>query len=113
MCPAFCEDRITKIGLQPTQPQSWPNRFAPASYKVSLDLLKKAVDMLCRSLAHGRDILDSKVKWAVVGLALVTVVVLGVLMVYRAAFSTELNSDFTTYRAAGWAVLTRSDIYEA
>jgi alpha-1,2-mannosyltransferase len=87
--------------------------FCPASYKVSLDLLKKAVDMLCRSLAHGRDILDSKVKWAVVGLALVTVVVLGVLMVYRAAFSTELNSDFTTYRAAGWAVLTRSDIYEA
>ena len=52
-------------------------------------------------------------KWAVVGLALVMVVVLGVLMVHRAAFSTELNSDFMTYRAAGWAVLTGSDIYEA
>jgi len=52
-------------------------------------------------------------KWAVVGLALVMVVVLGVLMVHRAAFSTELNSDFMTYRAAGWAVLTGSDIYKA
>jgi magnesium-transporting ATPase (P-type) len=83
------------------------------SYKVSLDLLKKAVDMLCRSLAHGRDILNSKMKWAVVDLALVMVVVFGVLMVYRAAFSTKLNSDFMTYRAAGWAVLTGSDIYEA
>jgi alpha-1,2-mannosyltransferase len=69
--------------------------------------------MLCRSLAHGRYILDSKMKWTVVGLALVIVVVLGVLMVHRAAFSTELNSDFMTYRAAGWAVLTGSDIYEA
>ena len=56
--------------------------------------------------------LDSKIKWAVVGLALVTVVVLGVLMVHRAAFSTELNSDFITYRAAGWAVLTGTDIYQ-
>jgi Glycosyltransferase family 87 len=69
--------------------------------------------MLCRTLTHGRDILDSRMKWAVVGLALVMVVVLGVLMVHRAAFSTELNSDFMTYRAAGWAVLTGGDIYEA
>jgi hypothetical protein len=68
--------------------------------------------MLCRSLLHGRDVLDSKMKWAVLGFALVTVVVLGVLMVHRAAFSTELNSDFMTYRAVGWAVLTGSDIYE-
>ncbi|HWX77270.1 MAG TPA: hypothetical protein VNY32_07330, partial [Candidatus Acidoferrales bacterium] len=68
--------------------------------------------MLCRSLLHGRDVLDSKMKWAVLGLALVTVVVLGVLMVHRAAFSTKLNSDFATYRAVGWAVLTGSDIYE-
>src|SRR6201997_94721 len=68
--------------------------------------------MLCRSLAHGRDIVDSKMKWAVVGLALVMVFVLGVLMVHRAAFSTELNSDFVTYRAVGWAVLNGSDIYE-
>ena len=76
-------------------------------------LLTIGRSMLCRSLTHGRDILDTKVKWAVVGLALVMVVVLGVLMVHRAAFSTELNSDFMTYRAAGWAVLTGSDIYEA
>jgi alpha-1,2-mannosyltransferase len=75
--------------------------------------LVEVVDMLCRSFTHGRDILDTKIKWAVVGLALVTVVVLGALMVHRAAFSTELNSDFMTYRAAGWAVLTGSDIYEA
>jgi alpha-1,2-mannosyltransferase len=68
--------------------------------------------MLCRSLLHCRDVLDSKMKWAVLGFALVTVVVLGVLMVHRAAFSTELNSDFMTYRAVGWAVLTGSDIYE-
>ena len=73
--------------------------------------LGKAIDM-SRSLAHGRDIFDTKIKWAVVGLALLTVVVLGVLMVHRAAFSTELNSDFITYRAAGWAVLTGSDIYK-
>jgi hypothetical protein len=57
--------------------------------------------MLCRSLAHGRYILDSKMKWAVVGLALVMVVVLGVLMVHRAAFSTELNSDFHDL-SSGW-----------
>src|SRR6266478_8575523 len=75
-------------------------------------LLTIGRSMLCRSLTHGRDILDSRMKWAVVGLALVMVVVLGVLMVHRAAFSTELNSDFMTYRAAGWAVLTGSDIYE-
>jgi alpha-1,2-mannosyltransferase len=68
--------------------------------------------MLCRSLAHGRDIVDSKMKWAVVGLALVMVFVLGALMVHRAAFSKELNSDFVTYRAVGWAVLNGSDIYE-
>jgi alpha-1,2-mannosyltransferase len=68
--------------------------------------------MLCRSLARGRDILDSKMKWAVVGLALVMVFVLGALMVHRAAFSKELNSDFVTYRAVGWAVLNGSDIYE-
>src|SRR5215475_7171057 len=73
--------------------------------------LGKAIDM-SRSLAHGRDILDTEIKWAVVGLALLTVVVLGVLMVHRAAFSTELNSDFITYRAAGWAVLNGSDIYK-
>src|SRR5499433_1756622 len=73
--------------------------------------LGKAIDM-SRSLAHGRDIFDTKIKWVVVGLALLTVVVLGGLMVYRAAFSTELNSDFITYRAAGWAVLTGSDIYK-
>src|SRR5215475_43262 len=73
--------------------------------------LGKAIDM-SRSLAHGRDIFDTKIKWVVVGLALLTVVVLGVLMVHRAAFSTELNSDFITYRAAGWAVLTGSDIYK-
>jgi hypothetical protein len=77
------------------------------------ETLVKAIDMLCRSLMHGRDILNTKMKWAVVGLALATVVVLGVLMVQRAAFSTELNSDFITYRAAGWAVLTGSDIYGA
>src|SRR6266403_905817 len=76
-------------------------------------LLTIGRSMLCRSLTLGRDILDSRMKWAVVGLALVMVVVLGVLMVHRAAFSTELNSDFMTYRAAGWAVLTGSDIYEA
>jgi hypothetical protein len=76
-------------------------------------LLPIGRSMLCRTLTHGRDILDSRMKWAVVGLALVMVVVLGVLMVHRAAFSTELNSDFMTYRAAGWAVLTGSDIYEA
>ena len=68
--------------------------------------------MLCRSVLHGRDVLDSKIKWAVLGLALVTVVVLGVLMVHRAAFSTELNSDFATYRAVGWAVLNGNDIYK-
>src|SRR5499426_4410856 len=73
--------------------------------------LGKAID-LSLSLAHGRDIFDTKIKWAVVGLALLTVVVLGVLMVHRAAFSTDLNSDFITYRAAGWAVLTGSDIYK-
>ena len=67
---------------------------------------------LCGSLVCGRDVLDSKVKWTVVGLALVTVVVLGALMVQRAAFSTNLNSDFLTYRAAGQAVLNGSDIYE-
>ena len=76
------------------------------------ETLLKGIDMLCRSLAQGRDVLDTKIKWAVVGLALATVVVLGVLMVQRAAFSTELNSDFITYRAAGWAVLTGSDIYQ-
>ena len=75
------------------------------------ETLGKAIDM-CRSFAHGRDIFDTKIKWAVVGLALLTVVVLGVLMVHRAAFSTELNSDFITYRAAGWAVLIGSDIYQ-
>src|SRR6266478_7794081 len=76
-------------------------------------LLTIGRSMLCRSLTHGRDILDSRMKWAVVGLALVMVVVLGVLMVHRAAFSTELNSDFMTYRAAGWAVLNGNDIYKA
>lgn len=69
--------------------------------------------MVCRSLKQWRDILDTKMKWTVVGLALVMVFVLGVLMVHRAAFSTELNSDFMTYRAAGSAVLIGSDIYAA
>jgi len=68
--------------------------------------------MSYRSLAQGRDVLDTKIKWTIVGLAFLTVIVLGVLMVHRAAFSTELNSDFTTYRAAGWAVLIGSDIYK-
>ena len=76
------------------------------------ETLVKAIAMLCRCLTRGRDIINTKMKWAVVVLALATVVVLGVLMVQRAAFSTELNSDFITYRAAGWAVLTGSDIYE-
>ena len=76
------------------------------------ETLAKAIAMLCRCLTRGRDIINTKMKWAVVVLALATVVVLGVLMVQRAAFSTELNSDFITYRAAGWAVLTGSDIYE-
>jgi Glycosyltransferase family 87 len=68
--------------------------------------------MSYRNLAQGRDVLDTKIKWTIVGLAFLTVIVLGVLMVHRAAFSTELNSDFITYRAAGWAVLTGSDIYK-
>lgn len=54
------------------------------------------------SLAPEHGIIDTKLKWAVAGLAVILVVVLGVQMVHRAAFSTELNSDFTTYRAAGW-----------
>ena len=65
------------------------------------------------SLAPEHGIIDTKLKWAVAGLAVILVVVLGVQMVHRAAFSTELNSDFTTYRAAGWAVLTGGDIYKA
>jgi Glycosyltransferase family 87 len=68
--------------------------------------------MSYRNLAQGRDVLDTKIKWTIVGLAFLTVIVLSVLMVHRAAFSTELNSDFITYRAAGWAVLTGSDIYK-
>ena len=68
--------------------------------------------MLCRSLSRERNVLDTKTKWAVVGLALIVVVVLGVLMVNRAAFSTAHNSDFETYRAVGRAVLTGSDIYQ-
>jgi hypothetical protein len=68
--------------------------------------------MSYRNLAQGRDVLDTKIKWTIVGLAFLTVIVLGVLMVHRAAFSTELNSDFITYTAAGWAVLTGSDIYK-
>ena len=67
--------------------------------------------MWCRNLALGRDILDSKVKWVVAALVLITIMVLGGLMVHRAAFSTELNSDFMTYRAAGWAVWTGGDVY--
>jgi Glycosyltransferase family 87 len=74
--------------------------------------LAEAVDMAWLDLARLRDILDTKVKWTVAGLALVTVVVLGVLMVHRAAFSTKLNSDFTTYRAAGLAVLNGHNIYK-
>ncbi len=72
----------------------------------------KATDLLCRRLTQKRDFLDTQLKWTVVTLAFLTVVVLGVLMVHRAVFSTELNSDFMTYRAAGWSVLTGSDIYE-
>jgi alpha-1,2-mannosyltransferase len=75
--------------------------------------LEKAVDMVCRRLTQGRDILDTKIKRTAVSLAFLTVIVLGVLMVNRAAFSTGHNSDFMTYRAAGWSVLTGSDIYEA
>jgi glycosyl transferase family 87 len=74
--------------------------------------LVRAVTMLCRNLSHGRDVLDTKTKWAVVGLGFILVVVLGVLMVYRAVFSEAHNSDFETYRAVGWAVLTGSDIYQ-
>src|SRR5262245_19101787 len=76
------------------------------------ETIVKVIDMSYRSLAQGRDVLDTKIKWTIVGLAFLTVIVLGVLMVHRAAFSTELNSDFITYRAAGWAVLTGSDIYK-
>jgi hypothetical protein len=74
------------------------------------ETLGKAIDM-CRSFAHGRDIFDTKIKWAVVGLALLTVVVLGMLMVHRAAFSTELNSDFSG--TVGGATICRGSVQRA
>ena len=47
------------------------------------ETLVKAIAMLCRCLTRGRDIINIKMKWAVVVLALATVVGLGVLMIQR------------------------------
>jgi|SRR5215475_3477963 len=51
------------------------------------ETLGKAIDM-CRSLAQGRDIFDTKIKWAVVGLALPTVARVTLVLYLSASVST-------------------------
>jgi hypothetical protein len=53
------------------------------------------------------------VRWGLVVLVLAVVTGLGVSTVFRAAVARIERTDFTVYRAAGRAVLTGEDIYEA
>jgi hypothetical protein len=53
------------------------------------------------------------VRWGLAVLVLAVVIGLGVSTVFRAAVARIERTDFTVYRAAGRAVLTGTDIYEA
>lgn len=57
--------------------------------------------------------LDAGLRRLVLGLALLLIIVMGVVTVYRAAFSAEQRSDFMVLRAVGQAVRSGQNIYAA